>query len=137
MSAITGGCLCGAVRYRFDVEPSLVANCYCRDCQKAPGSAFTPILAIPRHNLELLKGTAARFSVTSASNRRVTRLFCPSCGSPLFTEAEMMPDMVFVKCMTLDDPEAVEPTTNFWTASAARWAPIAEVLHSYAENPPE
>src|SRR3954462_13806657 len=40
-SVRTGGCLCGAVRYRVRGEPVHVGRCHCADCRKESGSAFT------------------------------------------------------------------------------------------------
>lgn len=134
---LTGGCLCHATRYRVTAEPTLVANCHCRDCQKATGSPFTTVLAIPVAAFELLSGQPASHTVTAASGRAVTRQFCPVCGTPLFTRAEMLPESIFIKCTTLDEPSAVAPTTNFWTASAIPWAKLDDALHAFAGNPPE
>ena len=30
---ITGGCRCGAVRYRIEAETITTRRCWCRDCQ--------------------------------------------------------------------------------------------------------
>lgn len=37
MKAITGGCVCGAIRYEVTAEPIVTFNCHCRDCQKTTG----------------------------------------------------------------------------------------------------
>ena len=44
MPTITGGCLCGKIRYRADAEPAFVGLCHCRDCQKFTGSAFAAVI---------------------------------------------------------------------------------------------
>jgi hypothetical protein len=33
---ITGGCLCGAIRYACDAEPLGAYLCHCTDCQPQP-----------------------------------------------------------------------------------------------------
>ena len=38
MAKITGGCLCGAVRYTAEAEAASATVCHCRDCQKFTGS---------------------------------------------------------------------------------------------------
>ena len=38
---IEGGCLCGKVRYSADAEPTFVAVCHCKNCQKGTGTAFS------------------------------------------------------------------------------------------------
>lgn len=44
---VTGGCLCGAIRYQADAAPEWVAYCHCRMCQKALGSIFGVFAAFP------------------------------------------------------------------------------------------
>lgn len=118
----TGGCLCQAVRYEFSAEPLMAVNCYCCDCQKATGSPFATVFAIPQAAFKLLQGDVGAFTVTANSGRAVTREFCKACGSPLFTKAEMVPDLIFIKAGSLDDPSWLTPSVNCWTSKAPPWA---------------
>lgn len=43
--SVTGGCQCGAVRYRAD---AMLDICYCRMCQKAMGNLFALLLLLRR-----------------------------------------------------------------------------------------
>jgi hypothetical protein len=92
-------------------------------------------MGIPKAAFKLLKGKLGEFTVKSNGGRDVTRQFCVICGSPLFTEAEMVPDLIFVKAGSLDDPSWVKPTVNCWTSRAHPWSPIVTELQSFSENP--
>jgi len=45
---IKGGCLCGAVRYTAEADPTNATVCHCRDCQKFTGSAFAVLVRVPK-----------------------------------------------------------------------------------------
>jgi hypothetical protein len=45
---IKGGCLCGAVRYTAEADPTSATVCHCRDCQKFTGSAFAALVRMPK-----------------------------------------------------------------------------------------
>ena len=44
MAKVTGGCLCGAVRYTAEADTAGAGVCHCRDCQKFTGSAFATVV---------------------------------------------------------------------------------------------
>ena len=44
---ITGGCLCGAVRYTCESDPLLCVTCHCKNCQRQAGSALSVIIGVP------------------------------------------------------------------------------------------
>src|SRR6516225_12404475 len=58
---IEGGCLCGKVRYSADAEPAFVGVCHCGNCQKASGTAFRVVLAVPKPALSV-EGTLKTFN---------------------------------------------------------------------------
>src|SRR5579864_5797801 len=55
---LTGGCACGAVRYRLASPPMFVHCCHCRDCQRQTGSAFVLNALIETDRIAILSGTA-------------------------------------------------------------------------------
>ena len=100
MSApVTGGCQCGAVRYRCEAL-GRATICHCRMCQKAFGSFFGPLVTAP--GLVWTRGEPKRF----ASSNKVSRGFCAECGTPLTYEWGGQPEIAIG---TLDDPELAAP----------------------------
>lgn len=76
MATMTGGCLCGRVRYTLTGDPIRSYVCHCRDCQRASGAAFAPGLGFPVASLDLL-GELKTFDLIGGSSRRSAR--APTC----------------------------------------------------------
>lgn len=134
MTERTGGCLCGAVRFRLSAEPAAVRICWCRDCQRLASNgtvnALAPSAAI------VLEGLApAAYMKTADSGNQVTRRFCPQCGSQLFADSSGRPGLTVVRLGTLDDPSSLRPTANIWAASAPAWACLDEGLERAERQP--
>ena len=117
----SGGCACGAVRYRCTAEPLFALNCHCRDCQRETGSAFAPILAVPRAAFTVTQGSPKHFDVKADSGHTTRRLFCGECGSPLFGEPGVRPDMVTIRAGSLDDPGEFRPGLDIYVARSQPW----------------
>ena len=79
---MTGGCQCGAVRFRVDGELGEASICHCRMCQKAMGGLFGPFVGAPFEALVWTRGEPKRFQ----SSNQVRRGFCSDCGTPLTFE---------------------------------------------------
>ena len=60
MPAITGSCLCGAVRYSSSAQPTLTAFCHCRSCQKTGGGGYSVNVAVHLVRLRAALGQATR-----------------------------------------------------------------------------
>ena len=109
---ITGGCQCGAVRYRASGEPRGPHVCHCRMCQKAAGNYFLPLGSFARADFTMTRGMPKWF----ASSDLVRRGFCEVCGTPLFYDIPET-DFITVALGSLDDSDAVRPAMQS-TASA-------------------
>ena len=104
----TGGCQCGAVRFRVEGALSNVSICHCRMCQKAFGSFYAPLATVPERGLSWTRGKPKRFR----SSSHVRRGFCAECGTPLTFEA---PDGIALAVGAFDDPGEVAPTVQWGT----------------------
>src|SRR5436305_10649265 len=101
---ITGGCLCGSVRYSCEADPVVQAACHCADCQRQTGSPFSVVVGVPREAFTVEGDTLASFSTTGEDHGRETqRNFCSACGSPLFSLSPLAPEIVLIKAGSLDD----------------------------------
>jgi hypothetical protein len=131
---VTGGCLCGAVRYEYSGEVGPAGYCHCNDCRRTSGSAFGVSVRATAHEFRIVKGTPKAFAKLGDSGREVSRYFCGDCGAPLFTRPPLHPEVVFIKAGSLDDPTLVKPNRQAWTVSRVDWAEIDPALTSYERN---
>lgn len=120
---ITGGCLCGAVRFSTDAEPLAARACWCRVCQYIAAGNATINVIIPSAGLEV-SGEIRIYESVADSGNPMRRTFCPACGTALFSQAAPRPDILVVRGGTFDDPEIARPKATIWTASAPAWACI-------------
>ena len=115
--AITGGCQCGAVRFRLS-GLGRASICHCRMCQKAFGSFFGPL--VTAKGLEWTRGAPAHYQSSNA----VRRGFCAQCGTPLTYEYE---GGVEVAIGALDEPARAAPVIQ---VNPADMLPFFDRLHT-------
>lgn len=131
ITTLTGGCLCGEVRYTYEGELGSAGYCHCADCRRVSGSAFGVSLSVSSAGFRVVTGDPKAFTKDGDSGRPVTRYFCPNCGSPLFTQPPLHPDRLFIKAGSLDDPSVVQPSRQAWVRSRVAWSEIDPTIASY------
>lgn len=124
--SMTGGCLCGNVRYEIDAEPQMTLVCHCKNCQRQAGSMASIIVGVPEGSVAC-DGEVKTFADKGESGNAVDRQFCPDCGSPVFSIVEAAPGMIFVKAGTLDDTSDIAPTMHIFTKSKQDWVELGSV----------
>jgi hypothetical protein len=132
---ITGGCLCGAVRYEIAAEPLVVRACWCTDCQKFAAGNATVNVVFPAEAVRI-EGALKDFASTADSGNKMHRAFCPACGTPVTTGSEARPHLMGIRGGTLDDKEIAKPQMTIWTRSAPSWAVIDENIPRHETQPP-
>ncbi|HEV7266905.1 MAG TPA: GFA family protein [Falsiroseomonas sp.] len=126
---LTGGCLCGAVRYEADGTPFHETVCHCSMCRRASGAPMVGWFTVRRQGLRFVGGAPARY----ASSARAERSFCQRCGTPLTFESRDFPDEVDVTIASLDNPEAVRPRDHTRTGTQLGWVKLADGLTRYTD----
>jgi hypothetical protein len=114
--SITGGCQCGAVRYRLLKPPHKVSVCFCRMCQKAVGNYFGAFASSRIENVVWTRGTPSVFRSSEVAERG----FCRDCGTPLSFSYPAAGTLALA-VGSLDDPAAFPPSHAYGVEGRAPW----------------
>jgi hypothetical protein len=121
----TGGCLCGAVRYRVEGEPAHVGRCHCTDCRKESGGTGTVYGQWPED----------AFEVTGDLTTYQGRSFCPRCGSRVMNAIDPDDELVELRIGSLDDaPFGLKPEAEIWVKRREPWLAPVEGASQHDEN---
>lgn len=129
----SGGCLCGAIRYRAIAEPDTVDHCHCRTCRRASGGAFMTLARFPSAAVEFSGPVPGVYR----SSAIAVRSFCPACGSSLALLYDEEPESLYLAVGTLDRPQALEPSRHIWTSRRLSWVVVDEGLPQYPRESPD
>lgn len=131
--AMDGGCLCGEVRYRVTSDATQVFLCYCRQCQKAQGSAFVASVPVSLADFQLVAGMACLKSYRSSPLK--ARYFCGECGSPLYSQVDGK-SVLRLRAGSLDKPSGLQIQAHIYTADITCWYAINDTHPQYPELEP-
>ena len=123
---MTGGCMCGAVRYELASNPFDCGWCHCRTCQLNSGAPAMVFATVPVADLAWTNGADKLKAVPSSSFGH--REFCSECGTPLLMKVDHQPKTIDFSDATLDDPNALAPGFHiFWSSKIAWFEPNDEL----------
>ena len=131
-SETTGGCFCGAVRYRVSATPRDVTHCHCGICRRTTGAPFVTWATFPAPAFTFTAGTPAEFRATP----RALRQLCAACGTALTFRETARPNAVDVTVGSMDRADAVVPTAHIWTARQLAWVCLGDDLPRHAGEDP-
>lgn len=130
-----GGCLCKSVRFSAAAAPLAARVCWCRVCQYL-GAGNGAMSVCFRADTVSVQGEVKWFESIADSGNRMSRGFCPACGTQLFSKAEARPHLTFIRAGALDDPNLMKPQMTIWTDVAPSWACIDPALPKVPGQPP-
>jgi hypothetical protein len=123
---VTGGCLCGAVRYESEAPPRVSTLCHCRSCRVGAGAPSVAWVSVPAQGFRFTAEKPVRY----ASSPGVERTFCGRCGTSLTYTNEGRAE-VDVTTVSLDDPEAFPPTKEIFVAEHLGWETLDPALPQF------
>ncbi|PQA87508.1 GFA family protein [Hyphococcus luteus] len=118
MDRLTGGCLCGDIRFEASGAPYRVGLCHCLDCRKHHGALFHASAIFP----------ASAVTVEGETRDYEGRHFCPRCGSSVFSRSA---DEIELHLGSFDAPDRFKPTYELWTIRRESWLPASPLAKRY------
>lgn len=125
-------CLCGGVSYAITGPIQRARYCHCAHCRKFSGTAHAAWGLIETAHLTVERSSSG---ITKYNSGNGLRVFCSSCGSPLWYEPTGLPQFRGVPLGVIDDEGIPEPQMHVWTKSKVSWASISDELPRYDTQP--
>ena len=121
---LTGGCMCGKVRYEIS-EPLVSAGyCHCTRCQRRTGTAASASARVAPGSLRVVQGEELLKAWRPPDG--FAKVFCSECGSHMWSEDPQDPEIRAVRLGSFDGDPGIRPGDHQFTAYAAVWEPIPD-----------
>jgi hypothetical protein len=122
---MTGGCLCGGVRFELTEPPADAGYCHCTRCQRRTGTAASAQARIDGRTFNLLAGED-HVGAWRHADGGFEKCFCRRCGAHLFSRDPEDPTHMSIRLAAFDEDPGVRPAWRAFTAYAAAWEPIPQ-----------
>lgn len=123
MAGLTGGCLCGGVRFELTEPPGAASYCHCTRCQRRTGTAASAQVRIVPGSLRVLEGDALVRSYQPPDG--FAKSFCSVCGSALWS-VDPEGNVSGVRLGAFDGDPGIRPSYRQYVAYAAVWEPLPD-----------
>ncbi len=121
---LTGGCLCGAVRFEVS-EPLVSASyCHCTRCQRRTGTAAAASARVAPGSFRITTGEELVRGFQPPDG--FAKDFCSSCGGALWSRDPNNPETIGVRLGAFDSDPGIRPTYRQFVAYAAPWEPLPD-----------
>jgi len=121
---LTGGCMCGGVRYEVSARPEYAGYCHCTRCQRRSGGAASVSARLRPGSFSISQG--AELIAVYRPAEGFEKAYCSACGSALFSRDPDDHDVIGVRMGTFDSDPGVRPSYHQYVAYAAPWEPIPD-----------
>ncbi|MBV8773004.1 MAG: GFA family protein [Deltaproteobacteria bacterium] len=119
---IEGGCHCGNIAYRAEVDPNTADICHCTDCQTLAGSAYRANIPTLADSFVLLRGEPKIYVKTADSGAKRAHAFCGDCGTPIYAAAVKDPTIYSLRIGPIRQRSQLRPRRQIWYSSALPWS---------------
>jgi hypothetical protein len=122
---LTGGCLCGGVRYEISEPLGTASYCHCTRCQRRSGTAASAQARVAPGSFRIVAGEEL-VRCWEPGGGGFAKCFCSACGGALWSRSPVDPQVVSVRLGTFDADPGVRPGYRQYVAYAAAWEPIPD-----------
>ena len=117
---ISGGCLCGNIRWQASAPPRACVLCHCDTCRRATGAGAVGWLIFRADSFRFVSGTPENYHTDTEADRT----FCPTCGTPLtYHHHGDRPNDMDVTAGSADDGDAWPPKEDVFLEEKLAWVP--------------
>jgi hypothetical protein len=128
VSGLTGGCLCGAIRYEAHGPLFHQTVCHCSICRRSAGAPMVAWFSMKLADFAITAGQPSHYR----SSARAVRSCCPTCGTQLTFKYDGLEEIDVTVC-SLDDPAAVAPHDHTYVSSQLPWVRLDDGLPRHDE----
>jgi hypothetical protein len=123
---MTGGCLCGAVRFAADPPTLFCLHCHCHWCRRAHGAAFVTWVSVTAEAFRLTQGTD--HLVWYASSAQSSRGFCSRCGTTFLFRSALLPEQMHFTLANVDGHIDAAPQVHTFFEARVPWVILGDDL---------
>jgi hypothetical protein len=127
-------CSCGSLRVETTGEPTLVAACHCRECQRRTGTPYGVSAYFSKAQVRA-EGANKIYIRDGQDGRKMRFCFCPTCGTSVYWETDYLPGQIGVAVGTFADPLFPAPTLSVWEESRHLWVEFRHDLGQLLQQP--
>jgi hypothetical protein len=113
-----------------------MGQCHCDDCRKSSGTGHSSNAFFKKDDV-VIEGKLSDFASTTDTGSKITRYFCPRCGSRLFGTSDVVTDIMSVSAGTLDDSSWFKPGAIVYNKRKPDWDFMDETVPAFEEMPPQ
>lgn len=111
-----------------------MANCHCTACRHSTGSAYATLMFMKQDDIKV-SGTPKTFSHSSDAGTTMTKHFCSTCGTPLFTQNSAREGMLGIRAGNINEHKAFTPKANVYVSSKLDATILEDSIPAFEKMP--
>ena len=119
---INGGCHCGQIKFRAEIDTDRILICHCTDCQTLSGSAYRTVAPAKEGTVEITSGKLKMYEKTAEDGSIRIQTFCPECGTPIYSSPPQgKPGFFGIRVGAIKQRDQLVPKNQIWVRSSQAW----------------
>ena len=130
--SLTGGCICGQVKYQITDKLLFTQACHCKDCKVLTGSSYIVNSSVLENTL-IVEGEVSSTELKAGSGASYKTYFCTKCGTYVYADYDSAVGRLTVRTKTLDNSEKFPPQVHIFTKDKDPWLNLSEDVICFKE----